>query len=125
MTFFLLCNKKGDIQQNVHAVLFHTLKVYGNQELILLVSLFIFIFVLSMSCLAPLSPTCVCVLGFSRNTSSVSPHGYVPSTTPQQSSYSTVSTSMNGYGNTGMTTLGGSPNFLNGSAANSPYASEY
>uniref|UniRef100_A0A8C2JI51 EBF transcription factor 1a n=1 Tax=Cyprinus carpio TaxID=7962 RepID=A0A8C2JI51_CYPCA len=57
-----------------------------------------------------------------RNTSSVSPHGYVPSTTPQQSSYSTVSTSMNGYGNTGMTTLGGSPNFLNGSAANSPYA---
>uniref|UniRef100_A0A8C1UXE5 EBF transcription factor 1a n=2 Tax=Cyprinus carpio TaxID=7962 RepID=A0A8C1UXE5_CYPCA len=60
--------------------------------------------------------------GFSRNTSSVSPHGYVPSTTPQQSSYSTVSTSMNGYGNTGMTTLGGSPNFLNGSAANSPYA---
>ncbi|KTF94206.1 hypothetical protein cypCar_00013802 [Cyprinus carpio] len=63
--------------------------------------------------------------GFSRNTSSVSPHGYVPSTTPQQSSYSTVSTNMNGYGNTGMTTLGGSPNFLNGSAANSPYASEY
>uniref|UniRef100_A0A8C2IC59 Transcription factor COE1 n=1 Tax=Cyprinus carpio TaxID=7962 RepID=A0A8C2IC59_CYPCA len=62
--------------------------------------------------------------GFSRNTSSVSPHGYVPSTTPQQSSYSTVSTNMNGYGNTGMTTLGGSPNFLNGSAANSPYASE-
>uniref|UniRef100_A0A9J7XLE1 EBF transcription factor 1a n=1 Tax=Cyprinus carpio carpio TaxID=630221 RepID=A0A9J7XLE1_CYPCA len=60
--------------------------------------------------------------GFSRNTSSVSPHGYVPSTTPQQSSYSTVSTNMNGYGNTGMTTLGGSPNFLNGSAANSPYA---
>ncbi|XP_016407870.1 transcription factor COE1-A [Sinocyclocheilus rhinocerous] len=60
--------------------------------------------------------------GFSRNTNSVSPHGYVPSTTPQQSSYSTVSTSMNGYGNTGMTTLGGSPNFLNGSAANSPYA---
>ncbi|XP_026773959.1 transcription factor COE1-A isoform X1 [Pangasianodon hypophthalmus] len=60
--------------------------------------------------------------GFSRNTSSVSPHGYVPSTTPQQSSYSTVSTSMNGYGNSGMTTLGGSPNFLNGSAANSPYA---
>uniref|UniRef100_A0A672MRS5 Transcription factor COE1 n=1 Tax=Sinocyclocheilus grahami TaxID=75366 RepID=A0A672MRS5_SINGR len=53
---------------------------------------------------------------------SVSPHGYVPSTTPQQSSYSTVSNSMNGYGNTGMTTLGGSPNFLNGSAANSPYA---
>ncbi|XP_016374118.1 transcription factor COE1 isoform X2 [Sinocyclocheilus rhinocerous] len=60
--------------------------------------------------------------GFSRNTSSVSPHGYVPSPTPQQSSYSTVSTSMNGYGNSGMTNLTGSPSFLNGSAANSPYA---
>lgn len=60
--------------------------------------------------------------GFGRNTSSVSPHGYVPSSTPQQSSYSTVSTSMNGYGNNGMTNLTGSPNFLNGSAANSPYA---
>ncbi|XP_073680231.1 transcription factor COE1-A isoform X3 [Garra rufa] len=60
--------------------------------------------------------------GFSRNTSSVSPHGYVPSSTPQQSSYNTVSTSMNGYGNSGMTNLTGSPSFLNGSAANSPYA---
>ncbi|XP_023700456.1 transcription factor COE1-A isoform X1 [Paramormyrops kingsleyae] len=60
--------------------------------------------------------------GFSRNTSSVSPHGYVPSSTPQQTSYTSVATSMNGYGNTGMSTLGGSPNFLNGSAANSPYA---
>uniref|UniRef100_A0AAR2IRU0 IPT/TIG domain-containing protein n=1 Tax=Pygocentrus nattereri TaxID=42514 RepID=A0AAR2IRU0_PYGNA len=63
--------------------------------------------------------------GFSRNTSSVSPHSYVPSSTPQQSSYSTVATSMNGYGNTAMTNLTGSPSFLNGSAANSPYASEY
>ncbi|XP_026090083.1 transcription factor COE1-like isoform X1 [Carassius auratus] len=60
--------------------------------------------------------------GFSRNTSSVSPHGYVPSSTPQQSSYSSVSTSMNGYGNSSMTNLTGSPSFLNGSAANSPYA---
>uniref|UniRef100_A0A6Q2YMK0 EBF transcription factor 1 n=1 Tax=Esox lucius TaxID=8010 RepID=A0A6Q2YMK0_ESOLU len=60
--------------------------------------------------------------GFSRNTSSVSPHGYVPSSTPQQSNYSSVTTSMNGYGNTGMSNLGGSPGFLNGSAANSPYA---
>ncbi|CAM4670935.1 transcription factor COE1 isoform X2 [Siphateles boraxobius] len=60
--------------------------------------------------------------GFSRNTSSVSPHGYVPSSTPQQGSYSTVSTSMNGYGNGGMTNLTGSPSFLNGSATNSPYA---
>ncbi|XP_049322712.1 transcription factor COE1-A isoform X2 [Astyanax mexicanus] len=60
--------------------------------------------------------------GFSRNTSSVSPHSYVPSSTPQQSSYSTVATNMNGYGNTAMTNLTGSPSFLNGSAANSPYA---
>uniref|UniRef100_A0A8C6PQ14 EBF transcription factor 1 n=1 Tax=Nothobranchius furzeri TaxID=105023 RepID=A0A8C6PQ14_NOTFU len=57
-----------------------------------------------------------------RSTSSVSPHGYVPSSTPQQSSYSSVSTSMNGYANSGMATLGTSPNFLNGSAGNSPYA---
>ncbi|XP_071267749.1 transcription factor COE1-A-like isoform X2 [Salvelinus alpinus] len=60
--------------------------------------------------------------GYSRSSSSASPHGYVPSTTPQQTSYSSVSTSMNGYTNSGMTTLGTSPNFLNGSATNSPYA---
>ncbi|XP_077465620.1 transcription factor COE1-A isoform X4 [Stigmatopora argus] len=60
--------------------------------------------------------------GFSRTTSSVSPHGYVPSSTPQQGSYSSVSNSMNGYANSGMATLGTSPNFLNGSAGNSPYA---
>ncbi|XP_072447213.1 transcription factor COE1-A isoform X2 [Chiloscyllium punctatum] len=60
--------------------------------------------------------------GFTRNTSSVSPHGYVPSSTPQQTSYNSVTTSMNGYGNAGMSNLGGSPGFLNGSAANSPYA---
>jgi len=62
--------------------------------------------------------------GFNRNTSSVSPHGYVPSSTPQQSGYSSVSNSMNGYANSGMAALGTSPNFLNGSAGNSPYASE-
>uniref|UniRef100_A0A672LUT1 Transcription factor COE3 n=1 Tax=Sinocyclocheilus grahami TaxID=75366 RepID=A0A672LUT1_SINGR len=58
-----------------------------------------------------------------RNTSSVSPRGYVPSSTPQQSNYNTVSNSMNGYGNTGMPNLGvpSSPGFLNGSSANSPY----
>ncbi len=94
------------------------MKVDDNQELILFVSKYILSFFLFLFLV-------ICVLGFSRNTSSVSPHGYVPSTTPQQSSYSTISTSMNGYGNTGMNTLGGSPNFLNGSAANSPYASEY
>uniref|UniRef100_A0A673W1T1 EBF transcription factor 1 n=1 Tax=Salmo trutta TaxID=8032 RepID=A0A673W1T1_SALTR len=60
--------------------------------------------------------------GYSRSSSSASPHGYVPSTTPQQTSYSSVSTSINGYTDSGMTTLGTSPNFLNGSAANSPYA---
>ncbi|XP_023676264.1 transcription factor COE3a isoform X11 [Paramormyrops kingsleyae] len=62
-------------------------------------------------------------VGYSRNTSSVSPRGYVPSSTPQQSNYNTVSNSMNGYGNSGMPNLGvpGSPGFLNGSTANSPY----
>ncbi|XP_056627059.1 transcription factor COE3a isoform X19 [Triplophysa dalaica] len=62
-------------------------------------------------------------MGYSRNTSSVSPRGYVPSSTPQQSNYNTVSNSMNGYGNAGMTNLGvpSSPGFLNGSSANSPY----
>ncbi|MEQ2187568.1 hypothetical protein GOODEAATRI_005989 [Goodea atripinnis] len=62
--------------------------------------------------------------GFVRSSSSVSPHGYVPSSTPQQTSYTSVSSTMNGYANNGgMTNLGGSPTFLNGSAANSPYAS--
>ncbi|XP_023676258.1 transcription factor COE3a isoform X7 [Paramormyrops kingsleyae] len=66
-------------------------------------------------------------VGYSRNTSSVSPRGYVPSSTPQQSNYNTVSNSMNGYGNSGMPNLGvpGSPGFLNGSTANSPYGSKY
>ncbi|KAG7224739.1 hypothetical protein INR49_014966 [Caranx melampygus] len=50
------------------------------------------------------------------------PPGYISSSTPQQSSYNTVSNSMNGYGNAGMN-LGvpSSPGFLNGSSANSPY----
>ena len=74
-----------------------------------------------LSSFTPLPPP---TPGFSRSTSSVSPHGYVPSSTPQQGSYSTVSTGMNGYANSGMATLGTSPNFLNGSAGNSPYASE-
>ncbi|XP_036841081.1 transcription factor COE3 isoform X1 [Oncorhynchus mykiss] len=61
--------------------------------------------------------------GYSRNTSSVSPRGYITSSTPQQSSYNSVSNSMNGYGNSGMSNLGvsSSPGFLNGSSANSPY----
>ncbi|XP_044874744.1 transcription factor COE1-like [Mauremys mutica] len=62
--------------------------------------------------------------GYARNTSSVSPRSYVPSSTPQQSGYNTITSSMNGYGGAAMTGLGvpGSPSFLNGSTANSPYA---
>uniref|UniRef100_A0A8C6KCX2 IPT/TIG domain-containing protein n=1 Tax=Nothobranchius furzeri TaxID=105023 RepID=A0A8C6KCX2_NOTFU len=69
---------------------------------------------------APPGPT-----GYSRNSNSVSPRGYVPSSTPQQSNYNTITSTMNGYG-AGMTNLGvpGSPGFLNGSTANSAYASE-
>lgn len=64
--------------------------------------------------------------GYSRNSNSVSPRGYVPSSTPQQSNYNTITSTMNGYGTAGMTNLGvpGSPSFLNGSTANSAYASE-
>ncbi|XP_030650190.1 transcription factor COE3 isoform X6 [Chanos chanos] len=63
-------------------------------------------------------------VGYSRNSNSVSPRGYVPSSTPQQSNYNTITSTMNGYGAAGMTNLGvpGSPSFLNGSTANSPYA---
>ncbi|KAL4641664.1 transcription factor COE3-like isoform X1 [Arapaima gigas] len=63
--------------------------------------------------------------GYSRNSNSVSPRGYAPSSTPQQSNYNTITSTMNGYGAAGMTNLGvpGSPSFLNGSAASSPYAS--
>ncbi|XP_023184779.1 transcription factor COE3-like isoform X3 [Xiphophorus maculatus] len=62
--------------------------------------------------------------GYSRNSNSVSPRGYVPSSTPQQSNYNTITSSMNGYGAAAMTNLGvpGSPGFLNGSTANSAYA---
>ncbi|NXG67900.1 COE3 factor, partial [Baryphthengus martii] len=61
--------------------------------------------------------------GFSRTTGSVSPRGYVPSSPRQQSSY-TGATGINGYGGGTMAGLGvpGSPSFLNGSTANSPYA---
>ncbi|NWJ10829.1 COE3 factor, partial [Crypturellus undulatus] len=55
--------------------------------------------------------------------SSASPRGYVPSSTPQQSGYGGAA-GINGYGGSGMAGLGvpGSPSFLNGSTANSPYA---
>lgn len=63
--------------------------------------------------------------GFTRSTSSASPRGYVPSSTPQQGAYGGTS-AINGYGGSSMAALGvpGSPSFLNGSTANSPYASE-
>lgn len=69
----------------------------------------------------PLSPA-----GYSRSTGSVSPRGYVPSSTPQQSGYGGGAAGINGYSGGTMAGLGvpGSPSFLNGSTANSPYASE-
>ncbi|KAM8808530.1 transcription factor COE4 [Eudromia elegans] len=60
--------------------------------------------------------------GYARATSSASPRGYVPSSTPQQSGYG-GSAGIGAYGGSGMAALGvpGSPSFLNGSTANSPY----
>ncbi|XP_023671259.1 transcription factor COE3-like isoform X8 [Paramormyrops kingsleyae] len=62
--------------------------------------------------------------GYSRNSSSVSPRGYVPSSPPQQSGYSSITSTMNGYSTTAMSNLAmpGSPSFLNGSSTSSPYA---
>ncbi|XP_061747540.1 transcription factor COE3-like isoform X4 [Nerophis ophidion] len=62
--------------------------------------------------------------GYSRNSNSVSPRGYVASSTPQQSNYSAITSSINGYGAAAMGNLAvpGSPGFLNGSGANSAYA---
>ncbi|XP_072307554.1 transcription factor COE1-like [Eucyclogobius newberryi] len=59
--------------------------------------------------------------GYSRTSSSVSPRGYAPSSTPQQSNYNTITSSMNGYGS-GMANLSASPSFLNGATGNSAYA---
>ncbi|XP_025005949.1 transcription factor COE4 isoform X2 [Gallus gallus] len=61
--------------------------------------------------------------GYTRSTGSASPRGYVPTSTPQQSAYG-GSSGINGYGGSAMAGLGvpGSPSFLNGSTANSPYA---
>ncbi|KAL9823493.1 LOW QUALITY PROTEIN: transcription factor COE2 [Geothlypis trichas] len=61
--------------------------------------------------------------GYIRNTSSISPRGYSSSSTPQQSSYSTSGSAMNGYSNVPMGNLGvpGSPGFINGSPGGSPY----
>ncbi|TRY91092.1 hypothetical protein DNTS_020393, partial [Danionella cerebrum] len=54
--------------------------------------------------------------------SSQQEQGYSRSSTPQQSNYNSIASSMNGYGAT-MTNLGvpGSPSFLNGTTAASPY----
>ncbi|XP_025904713.1 transcription factor COE4-like [Nothoprocta perdicaria] len=63
--------------------------------------------------------------GYTRATSSASPRGYVPSSTPQQGGYGGAA-GINGYGGSGMGSLGvpSSPSFLNGSTANSPYAKQ-
>ncbi|KAM6132341.1 transcription factor COE4-like [Pterocles gutturalis] len=66
--------------------------------------------------------------GFTRSGGSASPRGYVPGSPPQQSGYGGgtggVTGSVTGYGSGSMAGLGvpGSPSFLNGSTANSPYA---
>ncbi|XP_038600437.1 transcription factor COE4 isoform X2 [Tachyglossus aculeatus] len=62
--------------------------------------------------------------GGGREGGSPLPNAYVPSSSPQQSSYSSVTPSVGGYGAAGMASLGvpASPGFLNGSTANSPYA---
>lgn len=70
---------------------------------------------------------CLFLVGYIRNTSSISPRGYSTSSTPQQSNYSTSSNSMNGYSNVPMSNLGvpGSPGFINGSPTGSPYGCKY
>uniref|UniRef100_A0A3Q2XGB5 Transcription factor COE3-like n=1 Tax=Hippocampus comes TaxID=109280 RepID=A0A3Q2XGB5_HIPCM len=66
--------------------------------------------------------------GYARNgNSQQSPRGYAPTSTPQQTNYgNTVSNSLNAYANSSMPNLGAasSPNFLNGSSANSPYGTK-
>lgn len=66
--------------------------------------------------------------GYARNgNSQQSPRGYAPTSTPQQTNYgNSVSNSLNAYANSSMPNLGAasSPNFLNGSSANSPYGSK-
>ncbi|XP_064367785.1 transcription factor COE4 isoform X2 [Dromaius novaehollandiae] len=61
--------------------------------------------------------------GYARSTGSASPRGYVPGSPPQQGGYGGTS-GIGGYGGGTMAGLGvpGSPSFLNGSTANSPYA---
>ncbi|XP_019713759.1 LOW QUALITY PROTEIN: transcription factor COE3-like [Hippocampus comes] len=65
--------------------------------------------------------------GYSRSSSSVSPRGYAPSSTPQQSTnynaINSITSSINGYA-AAMSNLAvpGSPGFINGAGANSAYA---
>lgn len=65
--------------------------------------------------------------GYARSCSSASPRGFAPSPGSQQSSYgSGLGAGLGGYGAPGVASLGvpGSPSFLNGSTATSPFASE-
>ncbi|KAM6164321.1 transcription factor COE4 [Rhynchocyon petersi] len=64
--------------------------------------------------------------GYARSCSSASPHGFAPSPSSQQSGYGGggLGTGLSGYGAPGVAGLGvpGSPSFLNGSTATSPFA---
>ncbi|XP_045689413.1 transcription factor COE4 isoform X1 [Phyllostomus hastatus] len=63
--------------------------------------------------------------GYARSCSSASPRGFAPSPGSQQSSYgSGLGAGLGGYGTSGVAGLGvpGSPSFLNGSTATSPFA---
>uniref|UniRef100_A0A8C9P078 Transcription factor COE4 n=1 Tax=Spermophilus dauricus TaxID=99837 RepID=A0A8C9P078_SPEDA len=63
--------------------------------------------------------------GYARSCSSASPRGFAPSPGSQQSSYgSGLGAGLSGYGAPGVAGLGvpGSPSFLNGSTATSPFA---
>ncbi|XP_064428987.1 transcription factor COE4 isoform X2 [Mirounga angustirostris] len=63
--------------------------------------------------------------GYARSCGSASPRGFAPSPGSQQSSYgSGLGAGLGGYGAPGVTGLGvpGSPSFLNGSTATSPFA---
>ncbi|XP_059242470.1 transcription factor COE4 isoform X4 [Mustela nigripes] len=65
--------------------------------------------------------------GYARSCGSASPRGFAPSPGSQQSSYgSGLGAGLGGYGTPGVAGLGvpGSPSFLNGSTATSPFAKE-
>lgn len=73
------------------------------------------------------SPDHCSLAGYARSCSSASPRGFAPSPGSQQSSYgSGLGAGLSGYGAPGVAGLGvpGSPSFLNGSTATSPFASE-